>query len=176
MSYKLEKPYTDIEKSDFICKYHLDTLNEGYNCHIEETETALFALEENEILVDGEPQIDPDYEEKEAQQRQENFENQFILTSKGNYRLQPKGYANAQQSIDTVNAIVMAMQGLTEDIANMIIFYDTPDFTKEEECTEEWLIQHQHHPEPMTVQEWVQFYIEFTTLYAQQQYKASLQE
>lgn len=83
MSYKLEKPYTDIEKSDFICKYHLDTLNEGYNCHIEETETALFALEENEILVDGEPQVDPDYEEKQKQEQEKEFNRKFFNTSLG---------------------------------------------------------------------------------------------
>ena len=66
----------------------------------------------------------------------------------------------------------MAMGGLNETIAQMVIFYATPDFTKEEECTEEWLIQHQSHPETMTIQEWTQFYIQFTTLYAQHQYKA----
>lgn len=113
-------------------------------------------------------------EDEKTQERKENFESQFLLTSKGNYRLQPKGYANAQQSIDTINNIVNASGGLTEQIANMIIFYDTPDFTKSEECTEEWLVQHQHHPEPMTIQQWVEFYIEFTTLYAQKQYKAGL--
>ena len=171
MSYKLEKPYTDKEKSNFICKYHLDTQKEGYNCRIEETEDALFALEDNEILVDGEPIVDPDWEEKQTALRKADFEANFLSTSLGNYRLQPKGYANAQQSIDTVNNIVMAMQGLTEQIAQMIIFYDTPNFTKPEECTEEWLVQHQHHPEAMTVEQWVQFYIEFTTLYAQKQYK-----
>lgn len=129
---------------------------------------------EKYIVVDGKLVLNPDYEEEQVLKRKANFENQFMLTSKGNYRLNPKGYANAQQSIDTINNIVMAKQGLTEDIANMIIFYDTPDFTKPEECTEEWLIEHQHHPEPMTVQEWVEFYIEFTTLYAQKQYKASI--
>ena len=113
-----------------------------------------------------------DNSEAVIEQRRESFYNTFLATSLGNYRLQPKGYANAQQSIDTINNIVMAMGGLNETIAQMVIFYATPDFTKEEECTEEWLVQHQSHPEPMTTQQWVQFYIEFTTLYAQQQYKA----
>ena len=115
--------------------------------------------------------INPNYDEEQALKRKTDFENQFLLTSKGNYRLQPKGYANAQQSMDTINNIVMAMGGLTETIANMVIFYDTPDFTKPEQCTEEWLLEHQHHPETMTTQQWVQFYIEFTTLYAQKQYQ-----
>lgn len=125
----------------------------------------------NYIIVNGELVVNPNYEEEQTAKRKADFENQFLLTSKGQYRLMPKGYANAQQSIDTVNAIVMAMGGLNETIANMVIFYDTPDFTKSEECTEEWLIQHQHHPEPMTQQQWIEFYIEFTTLYAQKQYK-----
>lgn len=126
---------------------------------------------EKYIIVDGLLVLNPNYEQEQAAKRRANFESQFLLTSLGQYRLQPKGYANAQQSIDTVNNIVMAMGGLNETIANMVIFYDTPDFTKPEECTEEWLLEHQHHPEPMTKEQWLQFYIEFTTLYAQKQYK-----
>lgn len=126
---------------------------------------------EKYIVVDGELVLNPNYEEEQTAKRQADFESQFLQTSLGQYRLQPKGYANAQQSIDTVDSIVMKMGGLNETIANMVIFYDTPDFTKPEECTEEWLVQHQHHPESMTLQEWSQFYIEFTTLYAQKQYQ-----
>lgn len=126
---------------------------------------------EKYIVVDGELVINPNYEEEQMLRRKADFESQFLLTSLGQYRLQPKGYANAQQSIDTVDSIVMKMGGLNETIADMVIFYDTPDFTKPEECTEEWLIQHQHHPEPMTLQEWSQFYIEFAALYAQKQYR-----
>lgn len=174
MSYRLDKPFTAEEKDNFIFKYNQDCFHEGYHCRIEETDKALFALEDNEIMKDGEPIINPDWEEEETARRKAEFEQQFITTSKGNYRLIPRGYANAQQSIDTVNNIVNAMGELTETIANMVIFYDTPDFSKEEECTEEWLIQHQHHPLPMTIEEWTQFYIEFTTLYADKQYKASL--
>ena len=146
---------------------------------VEPLDEALYNIDkleytEDAYVLDGDEYVpkDQEWEDKQTAKRQEDFENNFLATSLGNYRLQPKGYANAQQSIDTVNNIVMAMGGLNETIAQMVIFYDTPDFTKEEECTEEWLVQHQSHPEPMTTQEWVQFYIEFTTLYAQQQYKA----
>ena len=58
-----------------------------------------------------------------------------------------------------------------EEIAQMVIFYPTPDFTKEEQCTEEWLISHQYNAEPMTKEEWTDFYIEFSSLYAMNQYK-----
>ena len=113
----------------------------------------------------------PEYQEEQTEKRRKKFYGEFLATSLGNYRLQPKGYANAQQSIDTVNNVVMLMGGLNETIAQMVIFYDTPDFTKEEECTEEWLVQHQHHPNTMTIQQWGQFYVEFAGLYAQHQYK-----
>lgn len=103
--------------------------------------------------------------------RQKEFYNIFLATSKGNYRLQPRGYSNAQQSVDTINGIVNAVGGLTQKIAQMVIFYPTPDFTKEEECSEEWLISHQYNAEPMTKEEWADFYIEFSSLYAMNQYK-----
>lgn len=70
---------------------------------------------------------DAEWEEQQTIKRRENFESQFLLTSLGNYRLQPKGYANAQQSIDTVNANVQYAQGLTAEIAELVIFYPTPD-------------------------------------------------
>ena len=115
--------------------------------------------------------------EKElADIREKLFYDKFLSTSKGNYRLQPKGYANAQQSVDTINGMVNALNGLTQQIAQMVIFYPTPDFTKEEECTEAWLIAHQYNAEPMTKEEWTDFYIEFSSLYAMNQYKKANEE
>lgn len=61
MSYKLEKPYTENERLDFIIKY-----NHKNGLRIEETDKAFFALEKNEILVENEPVIDITWEEKEA--------------------------------------------------------------------------------------------------------------
>lgn len=66
MSYKLEKPYTQEQKNDFIVNY-----NYNQCLLIEETDKALFALEANEIMQDGEPIIDPDYESKQAQKQEE---------------------------------------------------------------------------------------------------------
>ncbi len=62
MCYKLEKPYSEKEKIDFIVDYNH---NQGLN--IEETETALYALQPNEIMVDNEPVADSDFESKQAQ-------------------------------------------------------------------------------------------------------------
>ena len=74
MSYKLDKPYTDEQYADFVVEH-----NHNNGLTIEETETALFALEANEILVDGEVQIDPDYEQKQADKEAERVA-KLILT------------------------------------------------------------------------------------------------
>ena len=63
MSYKLEKPYTDTQRADFIVEY-----NRKNGLRIEETDKNLFALESNEIIVDGEPVINPDYEREHFEQ------------------------------------------------------------------------------------------------------------
>lgn len=140
----------------------------------DDTTWAMYAGTDKWDIVDGEF-VDitdtPEYQEEQTEKRRTDFYDNFLATSLGNYRLKPKGYANAQQSIDTVNNIVMAFGGLTEQVAQMVIFYRTPDFTKEEECTEDWLVAHQYNPEPMTREQWLQYYVEFTQKYAAAQYK-----
>ena len=86
MSYKLEYPYTEEEKLDFIVGYNhkqglrietveniVDVEYEGEveSYILKENHPTYYALEANEILVDGEVIIDPDYEEKEAQKEAE---------------------------------------------------------------------------------------------------------
>lgn len=130
--------------------------------------------EEGKYIISGNRLVkNPNYDEEKVQQREDEFYSKFLATSKGNYRLTPKGYANAQQSIDTVNGNVNALGSLNEDIAEMVIFYPTPDFTKEEQCTEEWLVAHQYNIEPMTKEQWALYYLEFSRLYARNQYKPS---
>ena len=126
------------------------------------------------IVVDGILVRNTNYEQEQAEVRRKIFESNFLTTSKGNYRLVPQGFANAQQSIDTINNMVVKLGGLPKKYADEIKFYPTPDFTNPEECTEEWLIAHQIHLEPMTLQEWDTFYIEFVDLYGQKQYKKLL--
>lgn len=76
MSYKLEKPYNEKQKVDFIVKY-----NHNQGLKIQETDFALFALEENEIIIDKEPIVDPDYEEKQAQKERE-YINSLTMTKR----------------------------------------------------------------------------------------------
>lgn len=57
MSYKLEKPYTELQYADFVVEHNHN------NCRlIKETENAVFALEANEMIGnDGTPLINPNY-------------------------------------------------------------------------------------------------------------------
>lgn len=154
----LTKPYTEKEKLDFIVE---NNHNKGYT--IEELENG--SLQAFEMVKT---------DEEKACARKQEFYTQFIQTSLGNYRLQPKGYANAQQAMDVTNTMATALGGLTEQLTNLVIFYETPDFTKEEECAEEWLVAHQIKPNVMTLAEWQNFYLEFCQLYAMQQYKTTV--
>lgn len=63
MSYKLQKPYTDKQKANFIVKY-----NHNQGLLIEETDVAIYALEANEVMENNIPVINPDYEQELAQQ------------------------------------------------------------------------------------------------------------
>ena len=62
MSYILEKPYTDKEYADFVVLH-----NANNHRRIEETDSAVYALEVNEIMQNGEPIVNPNYEQEQAQ-------------------------------------------------------------------------------------------------------------
>lgn len=62
MAYKLEKPYTEEQRINFIVQY-----NHEKGLVVEEGTDALYALEANEIMQDGAPFVDPEYENKLAE-------------------------------------------------------------------------------------------------------------
>ena len=63
MSYKLEKPYTELQYADFVVEH-----NHNNGRKIAETENEVYALELNEIIgEDGVPLINPSYETEQAQ-------------------------------------------------------------------------------------------------------------
>lgn len=153
---------------------YLGDIKEGYILVTEEQADKIRQDKLFYILKDGKLIENPNYEKEKAQEREGNFYKEFIATSLGNYRLEPKGYANAQQAMDVTNTMAMALGGLTEKLVPLVIFYETPDFSKAEECTEEWLVAHQKNPSVMTLEEWQKFYFEFCQLYAMQQYKSEV--
>lgn len=123
MSYKQEKPYTDKDKADFIFKYNQDCFQEGYNCRIEETETALYALEDNELLVNDEVIIDPDYEEKQRIKERERLDALTLTPAdveRALYKAKNMDFEDLKQLI--------AQQIPTIDIKGLAIEFRAKDF------------------------------------------------
>lgn len=148
------KPFVEVERPTTIRRYH-----------IEYVETDVIT----EVVVFDETQEEA--EECIRKTRQEGFENQFfyipevvssvsneIIFTGGYYRKQPKGYSSAIESITTAYTFVKEMTFLP---ANTLIFYTAPDFTKPEECTEEWLIEHQFSHEQLSEADFMKLYITF---------------
>ena len=107
MSYKLEKPYTENERQDFIVKY-----NHNKGLVLEETETALYALEAWEKLVDGEV-IDntEEYEAEQAQKEKERIAHlsltrgdvfRGLLQARGVTRLMLRGMIEGNEQLTEV--------------------------------------------------------------------------
>ena len=107
--------------------------------------------------------LDPDYEQKQADEREANFKAEFFQVGNfGFYRKKPKGYTSALESLSV--AYNMITSGAIQQLpAGTFIFYPEPDYTKPEECTEEWLVAHHILSEAMTAQQFVQFYAAFVT-------------
>ena len=137
-------------------------------------ETDIITAEEleahpNKVIVSGDVIVlNPDYEQEEAQARQADFEAKFFnIPGYGWFRKEPKGYSSAVESLNTAFNAVSVLQKLP---AETMIFYAQPDFTKPEECTEEWLIAHQTKNAEMSVQEFGAFYMAFMTAWNAQEH------
>lgn len=123
------------------------------------------------IVVDGELVLNPNYEEEQAEEREASFKQSFFeIPNFGWFRKVPKGYSSAVESLNTAFNAVTILQKLP---ANMLIFYQEPDFTKPEECTEEWLVEHQIFNQEMTAQEFGTFYMAFMTAWNTQEHEAT---
>lgn len=76
MAYTLNKPYAEQERIDFIVEY-----NHNKSLKIEETDNALIALEHNEIIQNGIPIVDPEYDNKQKQKEKERILNLSMTRS-----------------------------------------------------------------------------------------------
>lgn len=89
------------------------------------------------------------------------FESDFFeIPNIGWYRKVPRGYSSAIESLNTAFNAVEILNSLPADY---LIFYTKPDFTQDEQCTEEWLIANQFKNKAMTKEEFMQFYANFVT-------------
>lgn len=155
---QLNKPYTEEQRIDFIVE---NNHQQGYE--IRETAEALQAWG---LTAEEEA-------EQEEQERENNFKSSFFeIPNFGWFRRTPKGYSSAVESLNTAFNAVSILQKLPAD---MLIFYQEPDFTKPEECTEEWLIEHQIKNQEMTIQEFGAFYMAFMTAWNNQEHVNEIQ-
>ena len=107
-------------------------------------------------------------QEEIADIREADFKEKFFeIPNFGWFRKQPKGYSSAVESLNTAFNAVAIIGSLP---ANTLIFYQAPDFTDPEQCTEEWLVEHQVFNEAMTSQEFGQFYVTFMMAWNNQEH------
>lgn len=119
--------------------------------------TDIESTEEDYVLYNGEYKTQAEIEAI----READFKSKFFnIEGYGWYRKQPKGYQSAVESMNVLFNIANVSDGIQ---AGLIIFYQEPDFSKPEECTEEWLIEHQIIQPVMTKAEFMQLYVAFMT-------------
>ena len=76
MAYKLKKPYNYRQKMNFIVQY-----NHNQGLEIAEGTEYLYALEPNEIMVDGVAVINPEYEAEQERKEKERIQELFMTRS-----------------------------------------------------------------------------------------------
>lgn len=147
---KLDKPYTEEQRINFIV-----TQNHQNGFEIKETKTALEAWGTTD--------------QEQADAREADFKSTFFnIEGFGWYRKQPKGYQSAVESMNVLFNIANVSDGIQ---TGLIIFYQEPDFTKPEECTEEWLVEHQIIQPAMTKQAFMSLYVAFMTAWNTEEHK-----
>ena len=121
---------------------------------IKETEEGYTIVDYRLVTVEEEQEL-------EAEKRQQAFLKDFFkVEGYGYYRRIPKGYQSAVDSMNVLFNIANLTKGLQ---SGLIIFYQEPDFTDAEQCTEEWLVEHQIIMPAMTLEEFMQLYVAFMT-------------
>lgn len=129
--------------------------------------------EETETVKVKKLVLNPNWDEEQYIRREQEFKADFFLIPNyGWFRKKPKGYSSAVESLNTAFNAVTIMGKLP---ANMLIFYTAPDFSKPEECTEEWLIEHQTFNAEMSAQEFGTFYVGFMTSWNTQEHVNEVQ-
>lgn len=118
MSYKLEKPYTEQQKADFIVTY-----NHIMNLTIEENDEALYAIEPYELWVDGEvvdnsEQYQKEHFEQLKIQKREEINHYRDEAEQGGFEYMGKMFDSDQVSCQRISCAAQAMQlaMMTEDV------------------------------------------------------------
>lgn len=159
MSYKLEYPYTNIEKNDFIVEYNhrqglkiesvdnlvlvdyiiqeaiidpetQEVIQEEIIEQVEENHPTYYALQPYEKLVDGEVVDDTEeYEQEQIQTKQTQFNQEFFLTSLG-YIRRKVSMATGETKDFLSDLLPVISMGIQSGQTVPIITYSLPDFTQ----------------------------------------------
>ena len=160
MSYKLQYPYTETEKNDFIVEYNhrqglkieavdnlvtietivqpeiideetQEVIQEEIIEQKEENHPTYYALQPYEKLVDGEVVDDTEeYEQEQIQTKQNQFNKEFFLTSLGYIRR--KVSMSTGETKDFLSDLLPVISmGVQTGQTVPIITYSLPDFTQE---------------------------------------------
>lgn len=143
---------------------NFEVTEDVYNAFVVNPDKYIWDTEKQKIIEN------PKYEEEQIQARTIEFYNNFVVTSWGAFRKTPKGYSSAVEAVNTIFNMVNVAQSLTEELANLLIFYEVPDFKQAEQCTEKWLVAHQKTHEACDLQTFMTWYLEFQTVWAKTQY------
>ena len=166
MSYKLEYPYTETEKNDFIVEYNhrqglrietvdnivtietviqpaiidpetQDVIQEAIIEQKEENHPTYYALQPYEKLVDGEV-IDntEEYNQEQIKLKETQFNQEFFLTSLG-YIRRKVSMATGETKDFLSDLLPVISMGVQSGQTVPIITYSLPDFSKE--LTKEYL-------------------------------------
>ena len=156
-----------INKETGLCEIGLGTNTEFYKLiGMTEKDVKQSDIDNNWYLTDKCPM--KDVEEIETE-RKKAFKSQFFeIKDFGWYRKQPKGYGSAIESLNTAFNIV-SITGILP--ADTLTFYTEPNFAKEEQCTEEWLVFNSYKNERMTAVEFGEFYAKFVTAWNNEEHK-----
>lgn len=118
MSYKLEKPYTDLQYADFVVEH-----NHNNGRLIKETESAVFALEANEIINNcGIPVINQNYEteciKKEQIVRIEEIKQELNELDRKRIRAmcEPSEYSNGLSWLEYYNNQAQALRAELQEL------------------------------------------------------------
>ena len=134
MAYELDKltDYSDKKRADFIAEY-----NHRKGLKIEETSDAIYALEKNEIIKNGIPIINPNYEAECASERQKKFERDFFQTSFGWIRRQVRMKDGTTKDF-LADLLLQIKAGIELGQEVNVITYHLPDFYQE--ATEDYMV------------------------------------
>ncbi len=125
MSYKLEKPYTDEDYANFVVEY-----NHNKGLRIEEGENCIYALEADEMLINGEPAFNPDFQTEQAEARRAQFNKDFFNTSLG-YVRRKVTMATGETKDFLSDLLPTISMGVNLGQPVSIITYKEPVFTQE---------------------------------------------